>query len=258
MKYLYPLLMVMLVGCGSSVNVLYKVDLIPIDREASWSNGNQKLQFTGKRCTGEICFKGMREEYLEFAVLVKNISPDTLFVDPADFFYSTPVTNNDTGVMTGSYAIRSVDAETMISEAQKRKSVLAVQKNPYTPSGFETGVNVVAGVLDFVSIFTSTRKTPEEREKEDRQRDERHEQEEERERDEKDWQRSHEAALRDVNRTLDYWSETALRKNTLLPGTDVSGNVCFPIKKRDDTLSFHIKISEDAFIIKYQQKLLYL
>jgi hypothetical protein len=234
--------------------MLYQVNLTPVNEKPIFSNGNQVVSFNTNTWNADICYKGKRDSYLEFNVVLTNNSRDTFLVDPVQWYYLTWIKNPDTSIHALKLdSIKGIDPERTIAELENQNAEVLKEQNPYSVTVLDLAVGVIVATSDVSRIFTGDKRTEEQRQ-EERENKER---QEEKENNRINWENDHARKLQDLKSEISYWKNQTLRKNTVFPLKSISGAVNFPISASPNEIELAIKAGNRSRSVQYKQEFLY-
>jgi hypothetical protein len=234
--------------------MLYQVNLTPVNEKPVFSNGNQVVSFNADAWNADVCYKGKRDSYLEFNVILTNNSRDTFLFDPVQWYYLIWIKNPDTSIHALKLdTIKGIDPERTIAELENQNAGVLKELNPYRTTVLDVAAGVIVATGDVSRIFTGDKRTEEQRQ-EERENKER---QEEKENNRINWENDHARKLQDLKSEISYWKNQTLRKNTVFPSKSISGAINFPISASPNEIELSIKAGNRFRSVQYKQEFLY-
>lgn len=241
-----------LLGC-TTPKYLYRLDLTPTVGESSWKDGIQKTQVSSSNCQFSLGYNGIKDGYLEFDVTIKNTGRDTITIDPMHINYKVIALINDTSKRTQTFSGNCVDPESTIQELAYKRRTVESERNPYTKSGLELGLDLAVATVDLFSLFSKDTKTQSQKDKAALEREKREYDERKRKNNESQWNINHENQIYDLDQKIEFFKKKSLRRTTLLPSETVSGLFYCNYYKNAKTVDFTLSINGVEQTIQYKQ-----
>lgn len=225
-------------ACGPSH--YEKLILNPMNAETIWKQGTECIKTSDGNLEMLICNKGTTPQLL-FELEITNTGDTPQLVDPSQFYYSIPSTEEAPQETPPLPVFCSINPETKIDEVEKK--MVNEQASHDLSSALDLaclfggcllmGSSMVAGDKDGVDssmeIIDDTTDRMN-RESEDHQR-----------------------TMGRLAGTKVYWSKKTIRKTTLMKNQTITGKIHFPRSKALDAISFHFPIGDTTLKADYSQ-----
>ena len=172
-----------------------------------------------------------QENYsLSFNTLIYNESKSPILVDPATAFCIL-IPDSSNSSIAATVRTAACDPETQLKQLN---SDLIKENSSY---GKQQLANAGVSILDFVATVTSKGKT------DNSSNDSLIETQE----------KSHNETITRINKQQTYWTNTVIRKTTLLPGSFLQGKIVFPGSNMPGKLSVTIPVGKDSLTVSFRQ-----
>jgi hypothetical protein len=146
-RYILPLLTLMAASCATPQVV---TQLIPEAPEGKFEMGREYIPLNNDSIDIELGFDGINGEHLVFDLVVVNRTPDTLFINPSDFYYE--VLDSATAASSMYPQRMAVHPERILSHYEESLEERHDQKSVNTIFGFiEAGIGLIAGTTGFIA-----------------------------------------------------------------------------------------------------------
>jgi hypothetical protein len=190
---------------------------------------------------------------LEFDVKVKNIGRDTITIDPMHITYKVIALLNDTSKRTKTFYGNCVDSESTIHDLEFKKRSVEAERNPYTKSGLEIGLDLAVATVDLFSLFSKDKRTQSQKDQAESEREKREHDERKRRNNESQWNVNHENQIYNLDQKIDFFKKNTLRRTTLLPSETTSGLFYCNFYKNAKTVEFTLSNKGEEQTIRYKQ-----
>lgn len=214
--------------------------LNPAEGNSVWINGKQVVSKSDGVYSVAVSFEETEGVNLVFDVEIKNMSDQTVIIEPEKFFYRGLAAKKDS-FYESRYPSYALDPEFQLLQLDRQ----IAQENADQETS--EGIDLFFGILDFVADVATINepKTDEEIRNEE-------EADFEREMMSKADAADYRRTIRDLNDYKNYWSRVTLRKTSLGPNQSISGKVYFAAKpfppmKRMKMIKMYFPIGEKSF-----------
>jgi hypothetical protein len=227
------LLVIFFTGCAS----IYKLQ--PVDENSLWYKGKQYITSEKDNISLTACFTGTEERCYVLDIEIINHRNSAIVIDPKNFFYSK---TDSTGDIVSRHKIQAIDPEFKLMELQKE---IENENSLYEVSA---GIGTAIGILGLAAdIATFGSKTPEES-------DDLHYAILENNLRMEDARINHESRIYELNEKSKNLEFILLRKTSLFPGEEISGEVYFPYYPHAEYIKFFFPIDNSAVTVVFKQK----